>query len=127
MSKGLSLTGSLQTLCELCVLGKTHRMPNRKPSYEHAVTKPGEVWHMDLCGGGEILSPKGYRYFLALTDMKSRYRHIIPLKNKSDTLSALETFLKWCENQFGYKCRSCRGDLGGEFIACKKLFDDNGI
>ena len=94
MSKGLSLIKNLQTLYEPCILNKTHRMPNQKPSYKYAAIKPGEVWHIDLYKGGKTLSLKGYRYFLTLTDIKSRYRHIILLKNKSDTLSALETFLK---------------------------------
>ena len=69
-------------------------MPNRKPSYKYAAIKPSKIWHIDLYKGGKILSPKGYRYFLVLTDIKSRYRYIILLKNKSDILSALETFLK---------------------------------
>ena len=127
MSKGLSLSGSLDAPCEPCVLSKMHRMPNRKSTHEYTATRPGEVWHVDLCGGGETLSPKGYRCFLALTDMKTRYRHIIPLKQKSEAAAALETFLKWCETQFGYKRRACRGDLGGEFVACEKVFDQRGI
>ena len=57
-------------ICEDCVMGKQTRQNSRTPgrTYKKA-KKPGERWHVDLSGGGNVTlaKPSNYRYLLAFT------------------------------------------------------------
>lgn len=59
----------------------------------------------------------------------SRFKVICLLKCKSEVAERLRNFVKFVENQFGYKPKVIRSDRGGEYIGntVRQYFESNGI
>lgn len=113
--------------CDGCAYGKLHRL-----SFEHREeksTKCGEIVHADVCGPISETSLSGARYFLLLKDDYSHFRTVYFLKQKSEVLNNLKTFINWSEKQSGHSIEVFRSDNGTEFTnkEVKQLLNDNGI
>ena len=65
-------------LCEGCVYGKTHR---RQFGTRIRATKPGEVFHTDVCGPF-CYSLSNYRYFVLFKDDYSGFRFVYFMMHK---------------------------------------------
>lgn len=100
--------------CVDCIKGKQSRFQFNNSSSR--VNKPGELFHMDLCGPMEEESLGNSRYFLLIKDDYSSYRYVYFLKQKWETKQKIEGFLKQFENEFDVKVKRIRSDNGTEFI-----------
>ena len=73
--------------------------------------------HSDLCVKINSKSCGVAEYFLTLTNDKTRYIWVYPLKQKSDVFNQ---FLEWksaAEKSSGHKVKTLRTDNGGEFTS----------
>jgi hypothetical protein len=68
-----------------------------------------------LVGPFQTRSVSDCWYFLTIVDQFSGWKLIKLLKYKSETLSGLEKFVAWAENQTGKKVKQIISDNGGEF------------
>lgn len=100
------------SFCDGCVLGKSHRKPFRSRD-ERPVTV-GEVIHADVNGPMSVNSINGFRYYVVFKDDYSRFVRIFFMKNKSEVVEHLKTFLRECDT-CGHKVKAFRSDGGREF------------
>jgi hypothetical protein len=77
--------------CGSCVHGKSHRLPFPKKSSSRA-NGILDLVHSDVCGLMPVESKGGSRYFVALTNDRSRWSGVFCIKNKSDVFGC---FKKW--------------------------------
>jgi Reverse transcriptase (RNA-dependent DNA polymerase) len=119
-----------KTFCEPCVLGRQRRRPNRTMQVMRA-TKVGQKLHMDLCGGGYTFASRetqegegfselpasqgGAKLFLVITDDYSRWRSVVPMKKKSDTVDEVMKYVIELKTK-GMAVEAVRCDGGGEFV-----------
>ena len=73
--------GDMSDVCEACVLGKQHRMPFPKKSF-NKVTELFETVHSDVCGPMNVKSFGKLQYFVTFIDEYSRYTQVYFLKEK---------------------------------------------
>lgn len=78
-------TSSEQIDCEACKLAKTHRLPYKRVE-ERITTRPGELFHTDVCGPMRKSSLGRARYYLLFRDDATDFRFVYFLKYKSDVL-----------------------------------------
>ena len=91
-------------------------------------TKPGEVFHVDLCGKMNVPSISGANYFMLLKDDYSRFCFIYFLKTKTDVLNNLMSFYAEVRAD-GHNIRKLRSDGSLEFCndSVRKFLLLNGI
>lgn len=80
-------------------MGKQSRLP-----FKASKTRSNnilDVIHADLCGGMEVMSIGGARYFLTFIDDFSRKTFIYFLKSKKEVRDKFIEFNVWAKNQFG--------------------------
>ena len=114
-------TSSEQIDCEACKLAKTHRLPYKRIE-ERIATRPGELFHTDVCGPMRESSLGGARYYLLFRDDATDFRFVYFLKYKSDVLEKFRQFEKEIFNKFNRRMVAIRSDKGGEFL--NKKFHD---
>ena len=73
--------------------------------------------HIDLKGPCLDKDVYGFRYFIAFTDEKSRYTHVFPLLQKSDSFGAFRTFKAQAERECGNQLLALMVDGGGELLS----------
>ena len=92
----------LKTPCEICLKGE---FPSRKfakvRTFQPAV--PLEDVFVDLSGKQMTASFGGNWYFLSIVDYYSKYSWIYFLKNKSDAIDAIKTWMIRVERQLDRK------------------------
>ena len=73
MVEGMSSTkdGDVSDVCEACVMGKQHRVPYPKKSFNKA-TELFETVHSDVCGPMNVKSFGKSQYFVTFIDEYSR-------------------------------------------------------
>jgi hypothetical protein len=101
--------------CETCKMCKSTKLPFKgkfSPALENL-----EAIHLDLVGPFQTRSVSGCRYFLTIVDQFSGFKTVKLLKHKSETLTMLEEFVSWAENQTGKKIKQIISDNGGEFTS----------
>ena len=107
--------GTPRGTCEPCQLGKQTRRPyTSHPEARESIV--GVKLHADLCGP---IKPTGYddsNYILTLIEDKTRAKHVVNLKAKSDAAEAIKLFLARIENRLGWQLATFRTDRGGEFL-----------
>jgi transposase InsO family protein len=114
--KGLNLGNEMElNFCEACVRAK-HRSPFLKASQNRA-TSVLKLVHLDLCGPFSTESYGGKRYFMAITDDKSRKIFVYFLRHKNEALSHIKEFKARAERETGRRLIAIRSDNGGEFIS----------
>ena len=106
-------------ICEPCLAGKMHSNPFS--SSENRAKLPCDLIHSDVHAVSDI-SKQGFKYWVTFIDDYSRYRAIIPIKNKSDVMEAFKKYQAWAETQTGRKIKALRDDKGGEYMS--KAFED---
>ena len=118
--------GGTATFCQPCAIGEAHRQPSRHLMTR--LTKPGYRLSADLAGGGSTLvTDSGNRYFIIMVDDCTRYRWFQPLKKKSQALDKVKSFISAFRNAYGVTVSKFRSNGGGEFIAMKPYFEEEGI
>jgi len=125
---GLKLDSEVKPdpICEPCLAGKMHANPF--PSSNTRATELLELIHSDTHDVG-VMSSSGYKYWVSFIDDFSRFKVLIPMKHKSDTLSAFKQFKAYAENLTGKRIKGFRDDKGGEYRLNEfnKLLESNGI
>lgn len=111
---GASLSSEKDFFCEMCHLGKAHRLPFKKMSAK-VPTKPGEHIHTDVCGPMSVESLGGKKYFLTFKDDATNYRHVFFLKYKSEVVDKFKIYEKLVSNKYGRSIKVLRSDNGLEF------------
>ena len=105
---------SQYTFCIACAQGKQHASPVPRQADTRA-TEPLQLVHSDICGPMQTASHAGHRYFVSFIDDCTRRTWIVPLAQKSGTLSAFKAFQSTVEKQTGRVIRTLRSDNGGEY------------
>lgn len=118
---GVALSDVNDFVCEMCHLGKAHRLPFKRNSGS-AITKPGEMFHTDVCGPMSVESPGGSKYFLTFKDDVTGYRHVYFLQYKTDVFEKFKVFERLIANKFGRPMKIIRSDNGREF--CNRKMSD---
>ena len=62
-----------------------------------------------------------------MVDDCTRYRWFRPLKKKSQALKEVKSFIPAFRNAYGVTVSKFRSDGGGEFVAMKPYFEEEGI
>ena len=89
--KGMHISDKSEFDCETCVLGKMTQYMNRTP--DRKAEKRLELIHCDIAGPVTPVAREGFRYAMNFIDDYSGATFVYFLKNKSDAVKALETFL----------------------------------
>ena len=120
---------SCLTLCEACVLAKSHRKEfHSRNSHQQAMSILDRA-HSDIFGPVEVASVHGHRYMLTITDERSRKSFVWPLQHKSEAPSLI---IQWCDRvhtETTKKLVEFHSDNGTEFVnsTLKEYFTQHGI
>ena len=74
-----------------------------------------EIIHTDICGPVPVTSVDGFDSFITFTDDFSRYGHIYPIRDRSESLDKFKIYKAEVENQHDIKIKVVRSDRGGEY------------
>jgi hypothetical protein len=83
---------------------------------QNKAIKAFDLIHFDIWGPISIKSVHNHSYFLTAVDDCSRYTWIILMKNKSETRTHVQNFIKSVETQHNQIVKSIRSDNGSEFL-----------
>lgn len=113
--------------CAGCLSGKMRRSPF--PIGCTRAAQIGQLIHSDVCGPMHIATPGGSRFFVTFIDDFSGWRAVFCIKNKSDVLEALKTYIGTLRSETGQLVHTLRSDNGGEFTNTdfKKWISNKGI
>lgn len=100
--------------CEACIYGKHHRSSFQQSSERAKMC--GGVVHSDVCGPMQVASFGGARYFVLFKDDYSNYRTVFFMKNKSEVIDHLKTFVQSMKKDTGNDLYILRTDNGLEYI-----------
>ena len=103
---------STNPICPGCTQGKMHN--KSFPISNKRASKPLELIHADLLEL-PIESYHRKKWCLMLLDDYSSFAHMALLRSKSETLTAVQSYIKLMENQHDIKVKYFRSDRGGEF------------
>jgi hypothetical protein len=126
------------TQCETCTLAKGRRKKIGDISTRPTALMVYDRLHMDLIGpistvtnDGRISAPSigGNKYILLIVDEKSKYKHVILLRRKSDATMEIIKLIRKIRTQYHHLVKGIHSDRGGEFLntALKTYCDNNGI
>lgn len=126
--RGFKPSDAEDFFCELCQLGKQHRRPFGRSSWD-APLAPGDLIYSDVCGPMSVESLGGARYFATFKDEVSSFRYVYFLKYKSDLFDRFKEFERLIFNKFGRSLKTLRADNGREYCSCemKKYVAARGI
>lgn len=91
----------VETLCDKCVLSKQTRLPFEK--YTLKVKSILNYIHLDLLGPSRTKTFSNCIYFLAITDVFSRYRWTFLLRVKTYVFECFKIWKNAIENEKGEK------------------------
>jgi hypothetical protein len=110
-------TKKLENLCDVCVLGKTHKVPiYNNPRLK--AEKVGQIFHTDMCGPMSVPSINNNRWLCIVVNNVSRLPFLFFIKNKDDAATYIKEYVKIVNIQQpdGVKVQQMHFDGGGEFI-----------
>ena len=107
-------------VCIDCIKGKQTKHTKKGATRS---TQLLEIIHIDICGPFDAPSIGGEKYFITFTDDFSRYGYIYLLHDKSQSVNALEIYIKEVERQLDKKVKIIRSDRGGEYYG---KYDESG-
>jgi transposase InsO family protein len=116
---GLNLSAndfSTTPFCVACTQAKSHRLPKPKASSTE-VKQILDLVSSDLCGPFRTDAFGGYRYFMTLTDHKSRHATLYLLKKKSEAFSHYVEYENFATVKHERKIKTFRADNGGEYTS----------
>lgn len=99
-------------VCIDCIKGKQTKHTKKGATRS---TKLLEIVHTDICGPFDVSSFGGESYFITFIDDFSRYGYVYLLHDKSQSVDALEVYIKEVERQLDKKVKIIRSDRGGEY------------
>ena len=130
MVKGMEITGthSPSSVCEPCLKGKQTRIKIQKKMETHADTVLGRIFS-DVCDKLPTHSHQGYLYFVTWVNNKSRKVFIADMREKSEVIKHLHTFISQAKLEMGHLLKVLRSDGGGEYTAgeVQKFLSDKGV
>ncbi|KAG8480419.1 hypothetical protein CXB51_025096 [Gossypium anomalum] len=128
LAKDMTKVEPLESVCDVCQLGKQARKPFPVNQAWRAREKL-ELVHSDICGPMKTPSLNGSKYFVLFIDDLTRFCWIFFLKQKSDVLEAFVKFKALAENQVGCRIKALRTDNGAEYLSerFKRLCEQAGI
>ena len=107
-------------VCIDCIKGKQTKHTKKGATRS---TQLLEIIHTDICGPFDAPSFGGEKYFITFIDDFSRYGYIYLLHDKSQSVNALEMYIKEVERQLDKKVKIIRSDRGGEYYG---KYDESG-
>lgn len=110
-------TTKSQHLCDIYQLGKLNYL--HFSCSEHSSINIFEKNHCDLCGPSHVLSISKFKYYAYLIDDFSKYKWIIPLRQKSHFFNAYLAFEKYVARKFNKQIKIFYSNGGGEYINSK--------
>ena len=110
--EGMNISGKMNFNCETCTMGKMTQYRNREQ--DKRTTEKLELIHCDLAGPIDPPAREGFRYAIYFVDDYSGAIMVYFLKNKSDTVAAMERFL--ADSAPYGSMKRIRTDNGGEFL-----------
>jgi len=99
--------------CEPCIAGKMVRAPYMPST--NAPTRVLAICHSDAAGPMAVPTPEGYRYLISVIDGYSKFKTVVPVKEKGQAKAALMRVLDAWENKTGSKVGVIRTDDGKEY------------
>ena len=102
--------GDVSDVCEACVMGKQHRVPYPKKSFNKA-TELFETVHSDVCGPMNVKSFGKSQYFVTFIDEHSRCTQVYFLKRKDEVLEKFMEYVNQAE-KLGKRVKNLRSDNG---------------
>jgi hypothetical protein len=111
-------------VCDVCHFAKHRKLPFVHS--QNKTIKPFDLVHFDIWGPISIKSVHNHSYFLTAVDDYSRHTWIILMKNKSETRTHVQNFIKTVETQHNHIVKSIRTDNGPEF-QMPQFFASKGI
>ena len=100
--------------CESCQLGKHVRS-----SFKHAASHVDSLFsviHSDIWGPSRV-SSLGYRYFITFIDEFSRCTWVFLMKDRSEIVSIITSFVNEIKTQFGKTIKVLRSDNAKEYFS----------
>jgi hypothetical protein len=94
-------------------LARSKAAPHINLSGKKSSSRPFELLHMDIKDSTHT-SYGGHRYFAVVVDDYTRWKSVLPLKKKSDLVSALRDWYPTTVSSHGFKTSRIRCDRGGE-------------
>ena len=84
---------------------------------------------MDLAGPMQTRSIQGSFYYYVLVDDYTRFKWVLFIQTKDQTLEKFKIFLTFIATQFNTPIRAVRSDRGGEFLSLefRKFLEEKGI
>ncbi|WVY94711.1 hypothetical protein V8G54_033799 [Vigna mungo] len=95
-------------ICDACHISKQRKLPFSNSSSK--TMKIFDLIHIDIRGPCNILSMRGFKYFLTIVDDFSRYTWLIPMTDKSVVRKTIIDFITNIENQFSTTIKTIRTD-----------------
>ena len=116
------------SICEPCIKGKQTRAEIRKETDTRADLILGRVFS-DVCAMFTTRSHQNFLYFVTFIDDKSRKVFVEAMKEKSEVVRHLRTFVARVELETGQRLKVLRSDGGGEYTAgeLQSFLKDKGI
>jgi len=103
-----------------CIRGKQTKYTKKGATRS---TKLLEVIYTDICGPFDIPSFSKESYFITFIDDFSRYGYIYLLRDKSQSVNALEVYIKKVKRQLDRNVKILRLDKCGEYYG---KYDESG-
>jgi len=99
--------------CDACIAGKMVRAPCSASTV--LPTRVLEVCHSDTAGPMAVPTPEGYRYLVNVIDGYSRYKAVVPIKEKGHAKMALMRVVNAWETKTEQRVGIIRTDDGKEY------------
>lgn len=93
--KRIKLPNTNDFFCELCQIGKSHRLPFLRRESEKSL-QHGELFHSDICGPMSVESIGGARFFATFKDDASSYKKVYFMKHKFDIFECFKVLRVSC-------------------------------
>lgn len=107
------LKSTTHTTCLTCPMANMTKFPF--PLSESIAAEKFDLVHMDIWGPYKVPYQSKYKFLPTLVGDHSRHCWVYLLKQKSDALATLESFLHYVDNQFQTTIKMIRFDNALEF------------
>ena len=102
--------------CDMCAFGKSKQQRHPKTT-THTTDRPFKLVYTDFLGPASPPALGGFRYVSKFTDQHSKWTEVFLIKEKSDAVSSLQTFVQTVVIPRGLRIERLRTDRGGEYTA----------
>jgi hypothetical protein len=99
--------------CKVCHISKQKRLPFT--NFVHITAVPFELIHCDIWGPYHVPTLDNQKYFLTIVDDFTRCTWVFLMKQKSETVSLIQSFFTLIKTQFSATIKKIRLDNGLEF------------